>query len=93
MTPNPTPTRTYVSERRRPLPRVRALFGHGSYTLTDTSGRKESGSKTAGCRFDSCPTCQQPLSPEFKALVSACISPSNASETYHNHCCFRGISC
>src|SRR5712691_1115192 len=59
MTPNPTPTRTYVSERRRPLPRACALFGHGSYALPAVSGRKESGSKTAGCRFDSCPTCQQ----------------------------------
>jgi hypothetical protein len=47
MTPNPTPTRTYVSERRRPLPRACALFGHGSYALTAVSGRKESGSKTA----------------------------------------------
>jgi hypothetical protein len=64
LTPNPTPTRTYVSERRRPVPRARALFGHGSYTLTDISGRKESGSKTAGCRFDSCPICL--TNPEFK---------------------------
>ncbi len=64
MTPNRTPTRTYVSERRRPLPRACALFGHGSYALTAVSGRKESGSKTAGCRFDSCPTCHE--NPEFK---------------------------
>ena len=30
-------------------------------TFADNSGRNEANSKTAGCRFDSCPTCPRSL--------------------------------
>ena len=61
LTPILTPTPVNSGERPRTLGRQNGRFPAPSCTLLNVAERTSAGSKTAGCRFDACPTC--PLNP------------------------------
>src|SRR5262245_44047491 len=57
LTPISTPTWANVGERWCTIGVKNRACERGLCAWADISEQKESGSKTAGCRFDSCPTC------------------------------------
>jgi hypothetical protein len=58
LTPMLTPTPVNVGERPRTLEGRNRPFSAPSCTSLNVPERRAAGSKTAGYRFDSCPTCR-----------------------------------
>src|SRR5262245_40969711 len=81
LTPMLTPTLVNVGELPRTLDRQNGPFSAPSCTSVNVPERRTAGSKTAGCKFDSCPTC--PANSEFmgaeliwNAAYFACFDPT-----------------
>src|SRR5262245_51454087 len=70
LTPMLTPTPVNAGELPDTLDRQNGPLLAPSCTSLNGPERKAAGSKTAGCRFDSCPTC--PRNPEFMGVTALC---------------------